>query len=77
MKKEESKLESGSVVQLSPQVGNPAFAGCFMIVTELKDFGAQGFIQSLGTRETPGGQAYYRAKFEEMEPIGKAVWVIE
>lgn len=68
------ELKPNMVVQLSPQVGNPAFACCFMVVTEPKSWGAQGYVQSLGTREAPGGQAYYRAKWEEMEYIGAAMW---
>lgn len=72
---ERYELEIGDVVQLSPQVGNPMFACCMMTVTEIKDFGAQGYVQSLGQKGEPGGQAYYRAKWEEMELVGKAVWM--
>ena len=71
-------LEVGHVVQLDPEkVGNKAFAGCLMVVTEPKEFGAQGYIQALGTREESGGQAYYRANWEEMELVGMAAWVIQ
>lgn len=71
------ELEKGDLVQLSPDVGNPAFAYCFMIVTEPKSFGAMGYIQSLGTREGHGGQAYYRAKFSEMVKVGKSHWIVK
>lgn len=74
---EGTELKPGYVVQLSPEVGNPMFAGCFMIVSEPKKFGAQGYVQSLGENGKPGGQAYYRAKWEEMELIGTAAWVCE
>lgn len=67
----------GDVVQLSPEAGNPAFAGCMMVVTEPKDWGAVGYVQALGdTRDAPGGQAYYRAIWDEMEYIGNAAWVV-
>lgn len=69
-------LKPGMVVQLSPSVSNPMFAGCMMIVTEPKSFGAQGYVQSLGENGKPGGQAYYRAKWEEMEWVGNAQWLI-
>lgn len=69
------ELAPGDVVQLAPTVGNPMFAGCMMVVTEPKAFGAQGYVQALGTHGQPGGQAYYRAKWEEMEVVGRAVWV--
>lgn len=75
----DTKLEAGDIVQLSPDVGNKAFACCFMVVSEPKAFGAQGYVQGLGeSRDKPsGGQAYYRAKWEEMELTGgKAVWVV-
>jgi len=71
----DTPLKVGDVVQLSPDVGNPAFACCFMVVSEPKPWGAQGYVQALGTREEPGGQAYYRAKWEEMEIAGYAIWV--
>lgn len=74
-KREPEEFVPGTVVQLNPEtVKNAAFAGCFMIVTEPKSFGAQGYVQALGTRVAPGGAAYYRAGWEEMEIVGMAVW---
>ena len=56
---------------------NKAFAGCLMVVTEIKAWGVQGYVQGLGTREEVGGQAYYRAVFGTFEPTGgAAVWVV-
>lgn len=73
------ELEPNDIVQLNPEkCGNPMFAGCLMVVTEPKPWGAQGYVQALGEDGKPGGQAYYRAKFEEMEPTGgMAPWVID
>ena len=70
-------LEVGDIMQLSPEAcRNLAFAGCMFVVTEPKGFGAQGYVQGLGTRLEQVGQAYYRANWDEMEPTGgKAVWV--
>ncbi|SIT27940.1 hypothetical protein [Achromobacter sp. MFA1 R4] len=66
-------LNADDLVQLDPgKVGNPLFAGCVMVVTEPKSWGAQGYVQAPG-----GGQAYYRAKHEEMELVGRAVWVAD
>lgn len=71
-------VEVDDVVQLGPECENPAFRYCFMVVTELKSWGVQGYVQALGeTREGPGGQAYYRAKFSEFEPVGRAVWIVK
>ena len=70
-------LEPGDVVQLSPDTLNPMFAGCMMTVTEPKEWGAQGYVQALGENRKPGGAAYYRATWEHMELVGKAVWILE
>ena len=71
-------IEEGVVVQLNPEtVRNRAFAGCFMTITEPKPWGAKGYVQALGeNRDHMGGQAYYRAQWDEMEPIGMAIWQI-
>ena len=69
-------LTKGQLVQLNPEtVKNKMFAACIMVVTEPKSFGAQGYVQGLGENGDPGGQAYYRATWEEMEIVGMAEWV--
>lgn len=76
---EKQELKPGDVVQLNPEFHfgdkNGFFGACFMTVTEPKDFGAQGFICIPTKRGEEPGKAYYRAKWEEMEFIGEAVWV--
>lgn len=69
-------LSPGDVVQLSPNCRNPMFACCMMTITEPKDFGAQGYVQALGENSQPGGQAFYRARWDEMEYVGQAVWAL-
>jgi len=60
-------LRIGQVVQLNPEtVGNRMFAACLFVVTEPRTWGAMGFVQALGENGEPGGQAYYRAKWEEI-----------
>ena len=64
-------LSEGEIVQLSPQTcRNRMFAGCMMTVTEPKVFGAQGYVQTTGRDGKPGGQAYYRALWDEIEKTG-------
>jgi hypothetical protein len=73
-----AKLKKGDLVQLSPETcRNPMFGACIMVVTEQKSFGAQGYVQALGENGTIGGQAFYRANWYEMEPCGKAVWMLD
>lgn len=71
-------IEINDVIQLNPETcRNRMFAGCFFVVTEIKPWGAQGYVQSLGQNEQPGGQAYYRATWEELgNQIGTAEWVV-
>ncbi|MFA7287454.1 MAG: hypothetical protein WC055_01095 [Melioribacteraceae bacterium] len=55
---EKRNLEIGDLVQLNPElVANKMFAACIMVITDPKEWGAQ---------------AYYRAKWEEMEYVGTA-----
>ena len=73
--KDGTELHPGDVVQISPDCDNGPFAGCMMTVTEPKSFGAQGYVQALGENDRPGGQAYARITWKEMELVGKAAWV--
>lgn len=75
--KEGMILAKGMVVQLSPDVGNPMFACCMMVITEPKTFGAQGYVQGLGEAGKPGEQYYYRANWDEMEFVGQTFWDVE
>jgi hypothetical protein len=74
-------LEPGDVVQIDPEYCE-VFGASFMIVTEPKSWGAQGYIHALpgfnedGTK-SKGGRAYKRVEFEHMEYIGKAEWLWE
>lgn len=73
-------LRVGDVVQLDPAAHvapkTGFFGGCFMLVTEPKPWGAQGFIAMPGARGEVPGAAYYRAKWEEMELVGRATWTL-
>lgn len=63
-------LRFGDVVQIDP-AHDDRFGGCFMVVTEPKPWGAQGYCSSPGQ----SGLAYYRCPFAAMELIGRAEWV--
>ena len=74
----ENDIRVGDIVQLDPDTtANAAFRGCFMVVTAVKRWGAQGYVQALGaTRDERGGQAHYRANWPEMHRTGgRAVWM--
>jgi hypothetical protein len=76
MKKTELKV--GDIVQIRPNLGS-FFDGCFMVITEPKSWGAQGYIPHPQQNNEDGSVSvpYFRCKFEDMEFVGKAVWVLE
>ncbi len=77
MQPEETNIKRGSVVQISPDHAGRLFAGCMLTVTEVKEWGVQGYVQALGSgREESGGQAYYRVKWADIVYVGEAPWVV-
>jgi hypothetical protein len=65
-------VEVHDIVQVDPNL--EAFGGCMVVVTEVKIWGIQGYVQSAGV----GGQAYIRLRTEQFEPTGgKAIWVAQ
>lgn len=60
------------IVQVNPE--RELFGGCMVVVTEVKPWGIQGYVQSAGVP----GQQYIRLRTEEFQPTGgKAVWVVQ
>ncbi len=68
----DERIKVGSVVQIDP-AHNEVFGACFLIVSEMKSFGVQGYVQVPGHGEK-GGQAYYRVSFDKIVYIGDAEW---
>lgn len=60
------------VVQVNPDVDT--FGGCMVVVTEIKSWGIQGYVQSAGVP----GQQYIRLEWDKFENTGgTAIWVAE
>lgn len=58
----------GDILQIDPD-HDEVFGGCLMIVTQVANWGAQGFF------DVPGqGQAFYRVEPEHAEKVGRVVW---
>lgn len=75
---QKTELKKGDVVQLSPETtANVMFRGCMLTVSKVREWGVQGYVQSLGKDGQTGGQAYYRSKWEDMELVGHAAWDFE
>lgn len=72
-------IEAGDVVQINPE-SDQVFGGHFLVVTEVKSWGVQGYCmvfqqpQDDGTIK-PGGLAYYRCKYENFEYVGSGHWI--
>jgi hypothetical protein len=63
-------LKIGDIVQVTPD--KEMCGACMVVVTELKSWGIQGYVQSAGVP----GQQFIRLRFDDFERTGgKAVWV--
>ena len=64
-------MKAGDIVQVRPEL--ETFGGCMVVVTEVKTWGVQGYVQSAGVP----GQQYIRLKSQDIESTGgKAVWAV-
>ena len=61
----------GDVVQIDPE-HDDRFGGCFLIVTEVRSWGAIGYVRVPGE---DAGDAFYRVPWEHCHQIGRAEWV--
>lgn len=69
-------LKPGAIVQVNPDEHKDGFfATCFVMVTEVKTWGIQGFVPVPGERGELPGRAYCRLKWEEIELVGAAEWI--
>ena len=68
---EQQTWEVGDVLQIDPE-HDKVFGAAFLVVTEPKAWGAQGYVIIPGE----DGLAYYRVKFSTAKKVGKAEWII-
>jgi hypothetical protein len=67
-------LEKGDIMQITPEHGG-IFPGCLFVVTEVKSWGASGYVPS---NPPTVGVFPYRVKWEDMEPTGgKVLWFVD
>jgi hypothetical protein len=63
-------INIGDIVQVNPE--KEMFGACMVVVTEIKSWGIQGYVQNAGVN----GQAYIRLKIQDFEHTGgTAVWI--
>ena len=71
-----SEVEAGDILQLNPD--HEFGAETFLVVTEPKEWGAQGYILSPYIIENLvryKGKAYLRVKNGEFEKVGRLTWI--
>lgn len=65
-------VQVGDVVQIDPEMDD-TFGACFLVVTEVKPWGVQGYVTVPGHGKK-GGAAYLRPTFDKLVRIGCAEW---
>ena len=64
------EIQVGEIVQINPE--KVMFGACMVVVTEVKTWGVQGYVQSAGVP----GQQYVRIKHDDFQRTGgMAAWV--
>lgn len=66
-----TKWHEGDIVQIDPD-HDKMFGGKLMIVTEPKDWGAQGYFIDIATDQL----AFYRVNHDHAEMCGHVKWMI-
>lgn len=71
---EEAKvsLARGSICQFNPSVQRRGLRGCFMVVTEPKNWGAVGYVMLPNADANPAQRVEVSAQFAEIDVVGKA-----
>jgi hypothetical protein len=68
------EAKPGDVFQIAPEHGRDGWVGAFVVATEIKPWGIQGFVHQIVTH-TEHGRAFIRLKWDEIEYVGKAVFM--
>lgn len=64
--------QAGDVFQINELHGRNEWIGAFVLATEIKSWGIQGFVHSIQTHNE-AGQAYIRLNWDEIDFIGRSV----
>lgn len=71
----DDRVIPGSVVQLNERASAPCYVGCFLLVSEVRSWGVQGFIATPHERGEPASNIWLRPAWDAIEYIGQAVMV--
>ena len=67
------EIQVNDIVQIDP-AHDEVFGACYMLVTEVREWGYIGFVKVPGKGDQ-GGDAYYRVPRENCARVGSAEWV--
>lgn len=65
---------AGDVFQITEQHGRKGWIGAFVLATEIKPWGIQGFVSHVETHDQQT-RAFIRLKWEEIDYIGRATLI--
>ena len=71
---EQLRYNPGSVFQINGKHGRNGWIGAFVLATEIKSWGIQGFVHHIKTHEEKA-EVWIRLKWDEIEYIGEAVLI--
>lgn len=66
------QYKPGDVFQINESEGRAGWIGAFVLATEIKSWGIQGFVSHIVTHEEQR-RAYIRLKWKDVDFIGHAV----
>lgn len=69
------KFSVGDVFQINEAHGRNGWIGAFVMATEIKSFGIQGFVSHIDTHEEQS-RAYIRLRWDEIDFVGHAPLVL-
>jgi hypothetical protein len=72
----QNQFAPGDVFQINEHHGRAGWIGAFVMVTEVKGFGIQGFVSHVKAHEEQE-RAYIRLKWEEIDYVGRAPLIPE
>lgn len=69
------EAQPGDVYQILERHGRAGWVGAFVMATEIKSWGIQGFVHRIATHDEMG-QVFIRLKWDELAYIGHAELVL-
>ena len=66
---------AGDVFQINEKHGRKGWIGAFVMATEIKSWGIQGFVSHVETHDQQN-KAYIRLKWDELDYVGHAPLVL-